>query len=51
MLKDFFGFAEHQAKGTFGLGYKLTSKRNNDNAVSNKDNAINIGKIRVIAIE
>ena len=26
MLKDFFGFAEHHEKGTYGLGYKLTVK-------------------------
>ena len=30
MLKDIFGFAEHQEKGTFGLGYKLTLTRNSD---------------------
>ena len=24
MLKDIFGFAEYQEKGTYGLGYKLT---------------------------
>ena len=34
-LKDIFGFAEHQEKGTFGLGYKLTLTRNTDNAVLN----------------
>ena len=22
-LKDFFGFAEHREKGTYGLGYKI----------------------------
>ena len=26
MWKDFFGFAEHHEKGTYGLGYKLTVK-------------------------
>ena len=35
-LKDVFGFAEHQEKATYGLGYKLTLRRNNDNAVLNK---------------
>ena len=35
-LRDVFGFAEHQAKVTSGLGYKLTLKRNDDAAVSNK---------------
>ena len=33
MLKDVFGFAEHQEKATFGLGYKLTLTRNKDEAV------------------
>ena len=50
-LKDIFGYAENQQKGTFGLGYKLTLTRNNDNVVLNKGNAINIGKIKINAIE
>ena len=50
-LKDVFGFAEYQEKGTFGLGYKLTLTRNTDNAVLNKGNAINIGKIKINALE
>ena len=36
--KDIFGFAEHLEKATFGLGYKLTLTRNNDNCVLNKIN-------------
>ena len=47
-LKDIFGFAQQQEKGTFGLGYKLTLTRNTDNAVLNKGNAINNGKIQAI---
>ena len=50
-LKDIFGFAEYQEKDTYGLGYKLTLTRNTDNAVLNKANAINNGKIRINAIE
>ena len=50
-LKDLFGFAEHQEKATYGLGYKLTLTRNTDNAVLNKDNAINNDKIKINAIE
>ena len=50
-LKDVFGFAEYQDKGTYGLGYKLTLTRNTDNAVLNKGNAINNGKIKINAIE
>ena len=36
MLKGIFGFAEHQQKDTFGLGYKLTLIRNKDVAVIDK---------------
>ena len=50
-LKDIFDFAEHQQKGTFGLGYRLTLTRSSDNAVLNKDNAISIGKFKINAIE
>ena len=50
-LKDVFGFAEYQEKGTYGLGYKLTMTRNSDNAVLNKGNAINNAKIKINAIE
>ena len=50
-LKDIFGYAEYQQKGIFGLGYKLTLTRNNDNVVLNEDNAINVGKIKINAIE
>ena len=50
-LKDVFGFAEYQEKGTYGLGYKLTLTRNTDNAVLNKANGINNGKIKINAIE
>ena len=50
-LKDVFGFAEYQNKGTYGLGYKLTLTRNTNNAVLNKDNAINLGRIKINATE
>ena len=36
MLKDVFGFVEHQKKATFGLGFKLTLTRNKDDAVIHK---------------
>ena len=36
MFKDIFGFAEHQEKATFGLGYKLTLTRKKDTAVIDK---------------
>ena len=51
MLKDIFGFAEHQEKGTYSLGYKLTITRNSDDAVLNKGNAINNAKIKIISID
>ena len=50
-MKDIFGFAEHQKKATYGKGYILTLTRNTDNAVLNKDNAINSSTIKIIAIE
>ena len=50
-LEDVFGFAEYQEKATYGLGYKLTVTRNSDNAVLNKANATNNGKIKINAIE
>ena len=36
MLKDIFGFAEHQEKATYGLGYKLTLTRSKNEAVIDK---------------
>ena len=36
MLKDIFGFAEHQEKSTYGLGYKSTPTRNKDDSVFKK---------------
>ena len=36
MLKDVFGFVEHQEKATYGLGYKVTSTRVKDDAVIDK---------------
>ena len=50
-LKDVFGFAEYQEKGTYGLGFKLTLTRNSDNAVLNKAHATNNAKIKINAIE
>ena len=50
-LKDIFGYAEYQQKATFGLAYKLTLTRNNDNVVLNKGNAINLGKVKINALE
>ena len=50
-LKDVFGFAEYQEVGTFGLSYRLTLTRNNDNAVLNKNDATANAKIKINGIE
>ena len=50
-LKDIFGFAGHQEKETYGLGYKLTLTRNTDNAVLNKAAATNNGKLKINSLD
>ena len=47
MLKDVFGFAEHQEKATYGLGYKLTLTGNKDDAVIDKAGGIADARIRI----
>ena len=47
LLKDIFGFAEHQEKATYCLGYKLTLTRNKDDAVIDKANGIADARIRI----
>ena len=49
-LTDIFGFAQHQLKGTYGLGYILTLTRKTDSSVLNKDNAINNAKFKINSI-
>ena len=36
LFRDTFGFAEHQEKATYGIGYKLALTRNKDDAVIDK---------------
>ena len=50
-LKDIFGFAQHQEKGSYGLGYKLTLTRNTDNSVLNKDNAVVNGRVKINSLD
>ena len=50
-LKDLFGFAEHQEKGTYWLVCKLTLTKNSDNAVLNKANATNKANNKKNALE
>ena len=47
MLEDVFGFAEHQEKATYCLGYKLTLTRNKDDAVIDKAGCIADARIRI----
>ena len=47
MLKDIFGYAEHQEKATCGLGYKLTLTRNKDAVAMDKANGIADARIKI----
>ena len=47
MLKDVFGFAEHQEKATFGLGYKLTLTRKKDEVLIDKVAGIAEARIKI----
>ena len=47
MLKGIFGFSEHQEKATNELVFNLTLTRKADNSVLSKDNADNIGKVKL----
>ena len=47
MLKDVFGFAEHQERATYGHGYKLTLTRNKHAAVIDKAGAIADARIKI----
>ena len=47
MLRNVFGFAEHQEKATYGLGYKLTLTRNKDEGVIDKVAGIPNARIKI----
>ena len=47
MLKDLFGFAEHQEKATYGFGNKLTLTRSKDEAVLDKAMGIADARIKI----
>ena len=47
MLEDVFGFAEHQEKAIYCLGYKLTLTRNRDDAVIDKVAGIAEARIKI----
>ena len=47
MLKHDLGFVEHQEKGTYGLGSKLTITKNKNGAVLDKTGLIADGGIKI----
>ena len=47
MLKDVFGFAEHQEKATYGLGYELILTRSKDEAVRDEAGGIADARIKI----
>ena len=50
-LRDVLGYAEHQKKATYGLGYRLKLTRNSDNAVFNKDNTVVLGRVKINSLD
>ena len=46
-LKDVFRFVEHMQKPTYGLGCKLTPRKNNDESVLDKDPGIADARITI----
>ena len=51
ILKNIFGFAKHQIKGTYGLGYKFALTKNSVNSVLNKANVTNKAKTKIDRFE
>ena len=51
MLEDVFGFAQHQEKRTYRLGYQLSLTRNSDSSVLKEANATNIAKSKINGFE
>ena len=49
-LRDDIGYSQWQEKAKMGLGYRIILKRNTNNAVLNKDNAVNDAKIKINSI-
>ena len=47
LMKDVFGFAEHQEKATYGLGYELTLTRSKDEAVIEKVAGVADARIKI----
>ena len=50
-MKNIFGYAECQEKGTYGLGYRLKLTRNTDNAALNKDPALTNAKVKINSLD
>ena len=51
MSKRYFAFDEHQEKGTYGPGYRLTLTRKTDDAVLNKNNAVGYGRVKITCLD
>ena len=49
-VKNIFGYAEHQEKGTYGLGYRLILTRNTDNAALNNIPDLPMLKLKLIVL-
>ena len=47
MLKDVFGFAEHQERATHGLGHKLTLTGEENDAVLNKTGEFAVARFKI----
>ena len=47
MVKDVFGFAEHQEKAICGLGYQLTLTKSKDDTVLQKTVALADARIKI----
>ena len=50
-LKNVFGYAECQDKGTYGLGYRFILTRNTDNAVLNKGSTVTSGRVKIDSLD
>ena len=50
-LKDVLGYAEHQEKATYGLGYRFILTRITDNAVLNKGNTVTNAKVKINSLD
>ena len=50
-LRHVLGYAKHQEKASYGLGYRLILTRNSDNAILNKGNTVVLGKVKINSLD